>query len=94
MLKPGDLDPGLTGLDELAELGDLIDVVLTGGPEDLPGTLSVPREMIADGKVKVRWHGGYEHYERPGNGTRERVGSTDGAEDPVFVWTMRTKIAE
>ncbi|MDI5962390.1 DUF5988 family protein [Streptantibioticus silvisoli] len=86
------MNPGVThnfGHYRTTNPGELIDVVLTGGPADIPENLGVPKSMVEDGKVKIQRLGGYEHYERSGGiGTGETAGS------PVFSWTTRTKIAE
>lgn len=75
-------NPGDTYRD--ADHGELVDVVLMGGPPDVPEQMRVPNAMVAAGKVKIERHGGYDHYER-----------ADGARDALtFSWTSRTKIAE
>lgn len=59
-----------------------VEVVLEGGPVDLPRTLLVAPTAAAGDKIKVPRLAGYEHFEKPaGPGN-------------VFVWTTRTKIAE
>ncbi|MER5337557.1 DUF5988 family protein [Micromonospora sp. NPDC002717] len=65
----------------------IIDVVLEGGPADLPADLRSHRVARAEEKIKVRHYGGYEHFER---------GSAPEAADVpvVFRWTGRTRIAE
>ncbi|MEH1100299.1 DUF5988 family protein [Micromonospora sp. CPCC 205561] len=65
----------------------VIEVVLEGGPVDLPADLRNRRVAKAEEKIKVLHYGGYEHFER---------GSTPGALDlpVVFRWTGRTRIAE
>jgi hypothetical protein len=57
-----------------------VDVVLEGGPNDLPAEARKRRVPAGDQKVKVEHCGGYEHFERSGAG--------------VYRWTARTKIAE
>lgn len=59
------------------------DVLLLGGPGDIPGTMRLGRAAIVDGKVKIAHRGGYEHFELVGDSL-----------PVVFRWTMRTKIAE
>src|SRR4051794_14934430 len=60
------------------------EVLLEGGPDDIPRRLFVTREQIADGKVKVPYLSGYEHFVRK---------ITDDAAN-LFAWTTSTKIAE
>jgi hypothetical protein len=40
-------------------------------------------------ELKVKHHGGYEHFEREGQATGPTLGSA-----VIFRWTMRTRIAE
>jgi hypothetical protein len=63
----------------VAERGQ--EVVLQGGPADLPADARRLYVNSTDDKVKVRFGCGYEHF--------ERLGGTD-----QFAWTMRTKVAE
>ncbi|MBQ1073114.1 hypothetical protein KBX06_08050 [Micromonospora sp. C31] len=65
----------------------VIDVVLEGGPVDLPADVRSRRVATAEEKIKVLHYGGYEHFER---------GSVPGTLDlpVVFRWTGRTRIAE
>ncbi|MFG1778086.1 DUF5988 family protein [Micromonospora sp. NPDC049051] len=64
----------------------VIDVVLEGGPVDLPADLRSRRVAGAEEKIKVLHYGGYEHFER---------GASAATVDPVvFRWTGRTRIAE
>ncbi|MCM4085072.1 DUF5988 family protein [Paractinoplanes hotanensis] len=57
------------------------EVVLLGGPAELPAEARRVVVTPADDKVKIRFGSGYEHFER-----------LDGTAD--FTWTMRTKVAE
>jgi uncharacterized protein DUF5988 len=66
-----------------------VDVVLTGGPVDLPDTHRRRRAVDADYEIKVPHLGGYEHFERTEE-TAEATGSTLR----IYRWTMRTLIAE
>jgi hypothetical protein len=66
--------------------GDLIDIVLAGGPENLPDTLRQHRVPRGESVVKVLNYGGYEHFERDADG------DLDGP--VVFRWKGRTCIAE
>jgi hypothetical protein len=59
-----------------------VEVVLQGGPVDVPRTLLVPATTAAGYKIKVPRLAGYEHFEKPGDSGN------------VFVWTYRTRIAE
>ncbi|ADU11335.1 DUF5988 family protein [Micromonospora aurantiaca] len=64
----------------------VIDVVLEGGPADLPADLRSRRVSTAEKKIKILYYGGYEHFER---------GNAAAAVEPVvFRWTGRTRIAE
>ncbi|MEU9508943.1 DUF5988 family protein [Micromonospora sp. NPDC048170] len=65
----------------------IIDVVLEGGPVDLPADLRSRRVARAEEKIKVLHYGGYEHFER--GAFPEAVGLP-----VVFRWTGRTRIAE
>jgi hypothetical protein len=65
------------------------DAVLVGGPADLPEHRRACRVDDAISKVKVRYLGGHEHFER----TDERVNSAAGVAR-VYRWSMRTKVAE
>ena len=75
---------------------DLISVSLQGGPESIPRTVSVERSKLQDGKLKIEYLGGYEHFERTlsGPGPVGGHGGPDGALPEIFRWTLRTKIAE
>ncbi|WP_436756641.1 DUF5988 family protein [Streptosporangium sp. V21-05] len=70
-----------------------VEVVLEGGPVDIPRTVRVDEAVFAYGKIKIPRKNGYEHFERtltppvPGDAIPE-----DDA--LVFRWTTRTKIAE
>lgn len=64
----------------------LTEVVLHGGPIDLPAELRT-QVLAADAeKIKIPHYGGYEHF--------ERTPATDAAGALVFHWTGRTRIAE
>jgi hypothetical protein len=60
------------------------EIFLEGGPNDIPRRLVVTREQVAEGKVKVPYLAGYEHFVRK---------ITDDAEY-LFSWSVRTKVAE
>ena len=60
---------------------------LVGGPSDLLPATRVQRVVQGLGKIKVRYHGGYEHFE-PDLGKAAEPGHV------VYRWTGRTKIAE
>jgi Family of unknown function (DUF5988) len=67
----------------------LIDLVLEGGPLDLPSGLRRRRARSAEPTIKIAHRGGYEHF--------QRVGHPDGdtaRRQVVYCWTSRTKIAE
>jgi Family of unknown function (DUF5988) len=66
----------------------VIDVVLEGGPIDLPHDERTRRVWSDERKIKVRFYGGYEHFERGDS-------AIEGITGPiVFRWTGRTRIAE
>lgn len=67
---------------------ETIRVLLEGGPADLPSEMRLQRNALANRKIKLPRHGGYEHFELVEDGEGEGTGS------PVFRWTMRTKVAE
>lgn len=79
-------------MDDLARAipaDDLVRAVLEGGPQEFPEGLRVQTAPRSEQKIKVPYHGGYEHF--------ERVGDSPGPAEPgtiIFRWTMRTKIAE
>lgn len=66
-----------------------VTVVLDGGPADLPKALRTQRVSADQQKIKVRYRGGYEHFERERSG-----GPGTGGTPVLFRWTMRTRIAE
>jgi hypothetical protein len=65
--------------------GSLVEVILEGGPSDLPADLRAGRFTSDTEKVKIPHYGGYEHFERA---------TADGARPVVFRWTGRTRVAE
>ncbi|MFC8850476.1 MULTISPECIES: DUF5988 family protein [unclassified Micromonospora] len=69
------------------EAAGIIDVVLEGGPTNLPTELRSHRVSPVERKIKVRHYGGYEHFERDSAGA-------DGEAPVVYRWTGRTRIAE
>ncbi|MFB9674617.1 DUF5988 family protein [Streptosporangium vulgare] len=70
-----------------------VEVVLEGGPVDIPRTLRVDAAVFAYGKIKIPRKNGYEHFERPL--TPPASGDAISEDDAlVFRWTTRTKIAE
>ncbi|MFV2176868.1 DUF5988 family protein [Actinomadura sp. LOL_016] len=79
----------MDSFDDEAARSDPIDVVLVGGPDDLPETARRVRAPAACGTIKIRHRGGYEHFE-PDRGTP----GPEDREPPVFRWTMRTRVAE
>lgn len=65
----------------------MTEIVLLGGPCELPSTLLLDTAEAT--KIKIPHRGGYEHFEREMNGqvsARPMV--------LVYRWTQRTKIAE
>jgi len=93
-LGRGDYRPPLRGalMNHLARAipaDDLVRAVLEGGPPGLPEGLRVQTARRSERKIKIPYHGGYEHF--------ERVSDLPGPAQPgpiIFRWTMRTKIAE
>ena len=67
---------------------DEVEVVLVGGPLDLPVAHRYRRAGRTDTKIKVCHRAGYEHF--------ERVDEADTGSSPpvIFTWTTRTMIAE
>ena len=60
--------------------------VLEGGPGSLP---KESRSLLIgpdEEKIKIPHHGGYEHFERTAETSRD--------ESVVFLWKTRTKVAE
>lgn len=66
---------------------DVVDVVLEGGPADLPAELRTNHIDSTRTKIKVEHRGGYEHFERDGP-------SASDSQPVVFRWTGRTRVAE
>ena len=60
----------------------LVDVVLVGGPDDIPADARVQRVAGTSTKVKITHRNGYEHFER------------DLSAPETFRWTMQTLMAE
>jgi hypothetical protein len=71
------------------QVSELIDVLLEGGPADIPAAARVRRVDAGDEKVKLPHRGGHEHFER----TDERRWQ-DGVARVLFRWTVRTRVAE
>ncbi|HEY8533065.1 MAG TPA: DUF5988 family protein [Micromonospora sp.] len=65
---------------------EMTDIVLEGGPPDLPPALRTARVPVAQDKVKIEFRGGYEHFERTSALTPHR--------QVIFRWVTRTRIAE
>ncbi|MET7763196.1 DUF5988 family protein [Streptomyces sp. NPDC005336] len=66
--------------------GTPIEVVLEGGPDDLPRAYRAGRSTITAKKLKIQHRNGYEHF--------ELVNESGDITPAIFRWTMRTKIAE
>jgi hypothetical protein len=60
-----------------------VEVILVGGPADLPENLRTQRVRRTDDKLKVPYQGGYEHFER-----------SAGDDPSTLRWTTRTRVAE
>jgi hypothetical protein len=79
----------VNGTSEVKSGDALLDVLLEGGPADMPEGLRTRRVADTDYRVKVPHRGGYEHFER------DDEPSDSARRTPVvFHWTMRTRIAE
>ncbi|MFG1674677.1 DUF5988 family protein [Micromonospora sp. NPDC049282] len=70
-----------------ADAAGVVEAVLEGGPAMLPAELRNQRVSLVESKIKVRYYGGYEHFER------DPAVALDGV-PAVFRWTGRTRIAE
>ncbi|MEU4894103.1 DUF5988 family protein [Streptomyces sp. NPDC044780] len=66
--------------------GSPIEVVLEGGPDDLPRAFRTGRSTLTTRKLKIQHRNGYEHF--------ELVNESADITPAIFRWTMRTKIAE
>jgi hypothetical protein len=64
--------------------------LLEGGPAEIPVDRREHPVGVADGKIKLAYYGGYEHFER----TDEYSGGHDGQRRPIYRWVSRTEIAE
>lgn len=64
-------------------------IVLVGGPEGVAEKCPPVEIPNLDGKVKVPYASGYEHFSHRGE-----FRMVDGHSRPVFEWCDRTKIAE
>jgi Family of unknown function (DUF5988) len=74
----------MTNVDRIPATDELICGVLEGGPSGLPESLRIRREPADEPVIKVRYLGGYEHFER-----------VEGEGTPiVYRWVTRTRIAE
>lgn len=66
-----------------------IRIVLVGGPRGVAESCSPMEITDLDGKVKVPFASGYEHFAHSGE-----YALVDGDSRPIFAWCDRTKIAE
>ncbi|MBV2362914.1 DUF5988 family protein [Streptomonospora nanhaiensis] len=79
--------PAVAEVPGTGDAEDATEVVLVGGPADIPAELRVHRLRAGESTIKLLHNGGYEHF--------ECVVSTLGrGRPPVFQWTGRTRIAE
>lgn len=65
-----------------------MEIVLTGGPSDLPPTARTLRVRPTENKVKIAHRGGYEHFER------DPTPQPTCTAPIVYRWTARTRVAE
>lgn len=59
---------------------------LEGGPSYMPDELRKIRVPMEEHKIKIMVYNGWEHF--------ERINEFTETGEPIFRWTMRTKIAE
>ncbi|TDE32609.1 DUF5988 family protein [Actinomadura sp. 6K520] len=78
----------MDGTDRLTSPGETVEAVLIGGPADIPQVARTVRTPVAETKIKILHHNGYEHFEIV------REPRIDPSRPVAFHWTMRTKIAE
>lgn len=78
--------------DSVESVDEPVDVMLTGGPVDLPDRRR--RVPEAEYKIKVPHLGGYEHFERTEELARQEALAGQPDQVRVYRWTMRTQIAE
>lgn len=64
----------------------LIDIVLEGGPDELPTRMRVPVDDDTRDRIKLPHWGGHEHF--------RLVAEPECTEPRVYRWSMRTRIAE
>ncbi|MFE4689677.1 DUF5988 family protein [Streptomyces sp. NPDC056749] len=65
-----------------------VEVLLSGGPDGVPGRISLPADELTD-RLTVSHLNGREHFED----TDECI-DIDGHSTPVYQWIYSTKIAE
>jgi Family of unknown function (DUF5988) len=66
-----------------------LDVVLEGGPSDIPRRMQVSAASVDDGRLRIERLGGYEHFECVTD--EPRAGGPDAM---LFRWAYRTRAAE
>lgn len=66
--------------------------ILEGGPGNIPEASRLREVDPSEEKIKLPHYGGYEHFQRVGG--LEGTGSNGNASALVFLWTMRTEVAE
>jgi hypothetical protein len=76
-----------------------IDVVLVGGPSDIPPSdRMIHGVSLDDVKIKVPHRGGYEHFVRDvsqySEGESALPSSSDFAATVTYHWSTRTEVAE
>jgi hypothetical protein len=68
--------------------------VLEGGPASFPEAWRVQAVGPQEEKIKIPHYGGYEHFERVGGLDGNGLDGNGACREVVFVWTMRTEMAE
>jgi hypothetical protein len=72
-----------------ADVSDPQEIILEGGPIDIPSQWTSPAVESLRERVKIERLNGYDHFERTED--FRKVGDVDL---PVFRWAYRTQIAE
>lgn len=68
---------------------NVIQVILEGGPENIPEASRLQTVSPLEEKIKLPHYGGYEHFERAGRPDKNPSGGR-----LTYRWVMRTETAE